>query len=180
MPQEDRIQQLEDALQRLVNLHEESRRLHAHLNHLMDEDRVIMAIVEASCVHEDNAYYESEHENYDSSSKAAADLDALLEEYKVTLEPDEENGDILHVLRDSKPWRSFHRTEWEWTDKDGKWSWEHNYGDRKTTLVELRKGALFVTEDGTYAVKTKYRYDEEPYQYQCILLESGQYAHFHP
>jgi hypothetical protein len=48
-----------------------------------------------------------------------------------------------------------------------------------TTLDELRKGALFVTQDGTYAVKSEYRYSNDPQsQCLCILLESGEYAHF--
>lgn len=46
----------------------------------------------------------------------------------------------------------------------------------KTTLHELRKGAVFATEDGIYAVKSEYRYSDG--QWQCILLESGEYAHF--
>lgn len=45
-----------------------------------------------------------------------------------------------------------------------------------TTLWELRKGAIFVTEDGAYAVKSEYRNPDG--QCQCILLASGEYAHF--
>lgn len=48
-----------------------------------------------------------------------------------------------------------------------------------TTLNELRYGAIFVTHDGTYAVKSEYRYSNDPQsQCLCILLESGEYAHF--
>jgi hypothetical protein len=48
-----------------------------------------------------------------------------------------------------------------------------------TTLRELRYGAIFVTRDGTYAVKSEYRYsNDHNAQCLCILLESGEYAHF--
>lgn len=48
-------------------------------------------------------------------------------------------------------------------------------------LKYLRPGALFVTPAGTYAVKSEYFYSTGMSlnsQYQCILLESGEYAHF--
>jgi hypothetical protein len=49
----------------------------------------------------------------------------------------------------------------------------------ETTLDALRPGALFVTRDGIYAVKSEYRYSGAPgSQWQCILLASGEYAHF--
>jgi len=48
----------------------------------------------------------------------------------------------------------------------------------KVMLYELRPGAIFVTEDGVYAVKSEYRYNNTNPQFQCILLESGEYAHF--
>ncbi len=51
--------------------------------------------------------------------------------------------------------------------------------DEWTTLGELRYGALFVTQEGTMAVKSEYRYSNDPQaQCLCILLESGEYAHF--
>ena len=51
--------------------------------------------------------------------------------------------------------------------------------DDWTTLGELRKGAIFETEDGIRAVKSEYHYGNEPgSQCQCVLLESGEYAHF--
>lgn len=48
----------------------------------------------------------------------------------------------------------------------------------KTTVERLSPGAVFATEYGVYAVKSEYRYGEEPYQCQCVLLASGEYAHF--
>lgn len=46
-------------------------------------------------------------------------------------------------------------------------------------LRDLRPGAVFVTREGTYAVKSEYRYSSEPLaQCECILLASGEYAHF--
>jgi hypothetical protein len=49
----------------------------------------------------------------------------------------------------------------------------------RTTLGELRPGAVFVTKDGVLAVKSEYRYGNEPgSQCQCVLLASGEYAHF--
>lgn len=44
------------------------------------------------------------------------------------------------------------------------------------TLEELREGALFITKDGTLAVKSQYRMSNN--QCECILLSSGSYAHF--
>ena len=47
-----------------------------------------------------------------------------------------------------------------------KWIW----------LKTLRKGAIFETKDGIKAIKSEYAYDNgNP---QCVLLESGEYAHF--
>lgn len=49
----------------------------------------------------------------------------------------------------------------------------------ETTIGALRPGAVFATGNGTYAVKSEYEYsNESDAQYQCILLESGEYAHF--
>lgn len=57
-----------------------------------------------------------------------------------------------------------------------------------TTLGQLRPGAIFVTEDGTYAVKSEYHYpngidpvaDSEGVNAtcECVLLDGGEYAHF--
>src|SRR6266704_184474 len=46
-------------------------------------------------------------------------------------------------------------------------------------LRDLRPGAVFVTREGTYAVKSEYFYtgDSES-QCECVLLASGEYAHF--
>jgi len=45
-----------------------------------------------------------------------------------------------------------------------------------TTLNDLSPGSLFMTTDGTWAVKTEYRYPNG--QCECALLASGEYAHF--
>lgn len=46
-------------------------------------------------------------------------------------------------------------------------------------LKELREGAIFETKDGTRAVKSEYHYGDVPnHGCMCILLESGEYAHF--
>lgn len=51
--------------------------------------------------------------------------------------------------------------------------------DEEVMLKDLRPGAIFVTREGIYAVKTEYRYGSEVQsQCECILLESGKYAHF--
>lgn len=47
--------------------------------------------------------------------------------------------------------------------------------NKQTTLAELRPGAVFVTRDGTYAVKSEYRHE---LQCECVLLASGEYAWF--
>lgn len=48
-----------------------------------------------------------------------------------------------------------------------------------TTLGELPPGSIFETKEGIKAVKSEYYYSNEPYsQCQCVLLESGEYAHF--
>lgn len=47
-------------------------------------------------------------------------------------------------------------------------------------LDDLPPGMVFITRDGVMAVKSEYKYGNEPdSQWQCILLESGEYAHFH-
>lgn len=58
----------------------------------------------------------------------------------------------------------------------------------KTTLGELRKGAIFATEDGVYAVKSEYHNsgpidrvadsEDVNLQCQCVLLSSGEYTSF--
>ena len=45
-------------------------------------------------------------------------------------------------------------------------------------LANLRPGAVFVTRDGVMAVKSEYFYSNHNPQPQCILLASGEYAHF--
>jgi len=47
-----------------------------------------------------------------------------------------------------------------------------------TTLDDLRPGAVFVTLDGVKAVKSKYKYTNGQSQWECILLASGEFAHF--
>jgi len=44
-------------------------------------------------------------------------------------------------------------------------------------LRDLRPGAIFVIADGTRAVKTEYKYHNGT-QSMCVLLESGEFAHF--
>lgn len=51
-----------------------------------------------------------------------------------------------------------------------------NYGPW-ITLHALRKGAIFETRDGIRAVKSEYWYSNYSAP-QCVLLESGEYAHF--
>jgi hypothetical protein len=46
-------------------------------------------------------------------------------------------------------------------------------------LKDLRPGAIFMTSDGKYAVKSKHYSGTSPYdQYECVLLSSGEYAQF--
>ena len=45
-------------------------------------------------------------------------------------------------------------------------------------LINLRNGAIFETKDGIKAVKSEYRYSNENLECECILLASGEYAHF--
>jgi len=45
-------------------------------------------------------------------------------------------------------------------------------------LINLRNGAVFQTKEGTCAVKSEYRYSNENLECECVLLESGEYAHF--
>lgn len=45
-----------------------------------------------------------------------------------------------------------------------------------TTLEALRKGAIFETRDGIRAVKSEYRYEYGGIE--CVLLASGEAAHF--
>lgn len=47
-----------------------------------------------------------------------------------------------------------------------------------TTLMELPNGAIFETRDGVRAVKSEYRYSNEYPAIECILLASGEFAHF--
>ncbi len=44
------------------------------------------------------------------------------------------------------------------------------------SLLSLRNGAVFETTEGILAVKSEYFY--ETGQCQCVLLSSGEYAHF--
>ena len=49
---------------------------------------------------------------------------------------------------------------------------------KEVTLQALRAGATFVTQKGVMAVKSEYRYGDTDRQFMCILLESGEFAHF--
>ena len=53
-----------------------------------------------------------------------------------------------------------------------------NRAKKWTTLEDLRPGAVFETRNGIRAVKSEYRYSNENPQAQCILLTSGECAHF--
>lgn len=46
------------------------------------------------------------------------------------------------------------------------------------TLDDIPPGSLFETEDGIRAVKSEYHYDNHNPQPLCILLTSGEFAHF--
>ncbi|KKL83417.1 hypothetical protein LCGC14_1975010, partial [marine sediment metagenome] len=47
------------------------------------------------------------------------------------------------------------------------------------TLDSIPPGTVFSTNDGILAVKSEYRYGaRQGDQWQCILLASGEYAHF--
>jgi len=49
----------------------------------------------------------------------------------------------------------------------------------KVTLNDLRPGAIFVTDDGTYAVKVAHhRYLNEQQQFLCVSLSDGSFVHF--
>src|SRR2546430_1819646 len=55
----------------------------------------------------------------------------------------------------------------------------NQYEEGWVMLKDLRPGAVFVTREGIYAVKSEYRYSSEPLaQCECVLLASGEYAHF--
>lgn len=47
----------------------------------------------------------------------------------------------------------------------------------ETTLGQLRPGAVFVTRENVYAVKSEYL-NGDLLQCECVLLESGEYAWF--
>lgn len=49
----------------------------------------------------------------------------------------------------------------------------------EVSLKELRPGAVFITRNGTYAVKSQYQYNSSRNaQCLCILLENGEIAYF--
>lgn len=51
--------------------------------------------------------------------------------------------------------------------------------EEEYTLETLPKGSIFRTADGVYAVKSEYRYTNNPdSQWLCVLLASGEFAHF--
>jgi len=46
-------------------------------------------------------------------------------------------------------------------------------------LRNLREGAVFENLEGIRAVKSEYKYSNEPFsQSLCVLLASGEFAHF--
>src|SRR5712664_2283770 len=54
-------------------------------------------------------------------------------------------------------------------------AWRHNVG-QWSTVGELDQGAVFVTLAGVRAVKSEYHYENG--DCLCVLLASGEYAHF--
>lgn len=47
-----------------------------------------------------------------------------------------------------------------------------------TTLDDLRPGAAFITRERVKAVKSEYKYGDVQSRWECILLASGEFAHF--
>lgn len=45
-------------------------------------------------------------------------------------------------------------------------------------LIDLRQGAVFMTDNGIIAMKTEYRTFNDGAQCDCYLVESGEAAHF--
>lgn len=45
-------------------------------------------------------------------------------------------------------------------------------------LEDIPCGSIFETQDGVRAVKSEYRYSNNNSQPMCILLASGEFAHF--
>lgn len=68
------------------------------------------------------------------------------------------------VWRGACEWRASHKAQ----EKSGEW----------IELIDLLPGYVFETEDGILAVKSEYFYSNGNPQPQCILLASGEYAHF--
>jgi hypothetical protein len=64
-----------------------------------------------------------------------------------------------------------HMEQWEKTTTKDAFA----LGD-EVKLWDLRPGAIFVTRDGCYAVKSEYLYPNGVCE--CVLLASGEYAHF--
>lgn len=56
-------------------------------------------------------------------------------------------------------------------------SWARNDEPAWTNLESIRCGAVFETQDGVRAVKSEYAYSNGG-ACQCVLLASGEYAHF--
>ncbi len=47
-----------------------------------------------------------------------------------------------------------------------------------TTIAELEPGTIFETEDGVVAVKSEYGGYSDDVASMCVLVASGEYAHF--
>lgn len=92
------------------------------------------------------------HRAYDLVEHACAAIDHEQAILGVSLDPDV----MLREVPDLSQWP------------------ETNTGE--VTISDLRPGALFVTRNGVYAVKTEYLYPDG--QCECVLMESGEYAHF--
>lgn len=121
------LEEMETLRKELHHQQEETLRLLKHLRNLFSEETVIKAIVEAICQHEIEAdVYLDKGDMAGSASEAdeAGGLGNALEERHITIEPDENSEEILHILHCKKRCLSFHAAEWEWMDADGKWPWD--------------------------------------------------------
>lgn len=96
----------------------------------------------------------------------------------------ENNADIkLSTLVDLSTTLDIPPHVWLSPDEDWLWWCQERYANALpvawVSLEELPPGTVFVTQDGILAVKSEYRYGNEvDSQCRCILLGSGEYAHF--
>lgn len=109
-------------------LHEqqaETLRLRKHLRNLFAEETIIKAIVEAIISHEiESDVYLDKGDMAGSASETdeAGALQNALEECKLSIETDESDEEIIHLMRglnNKERLLSFHTAEWQWMNKDG-------------------------------------------------------------